>query len=122
MATFTITTEVIWRSPGISSIPKSQGGNTNGAATMTMKSPKLTQTPSSIQEYMSLLTYLVSTCAAERSFSGIKRLKTPLRNTMGEERLSSLAILHIHKHKNVDIDNVISELSRRKGRRLTLFL
>ena len=89
---------------------------------MTMKSPRLWSRHSSIQEYMSLLTYPVSTCAAERSFSGIKRLKTPLRNTMGEERLSSLAILHIHKHKNVDIDNVISELSRRKGRRLTLFL
>ena len=36
---------------------------------------------------------------------------------MSEERLSSLAILHIHKHKNVDIDNVVSEFSRRNGRR-----
>ena len=95
---------------------------------MTMKSPKLwskhliTQAPSSIPEYMSLLTYPVSTCAAERSFSGIKRLKTPLRDTMGEDRLFSLAILHIHKHKNVDIDNVVSEFSHRKGRCLTLFL
>ena len=56
----------------------------------------------------------MSTCAAERSFSGMKRLKTPLRSTMGEERLSTLAILHIHKHKNVDIDNLVSEYSRRK--------
>ena len=71
---------------------------------------------------VTLLTYSVSTCAAERSFSGMKRLKTPLRSTMSEERLSSLAILHIHKHKNVDIDNAVSEFSRRKGRHLTLFL
>ena len=64
----------------------------------------------------------VSTCAAERSFSGMKRLKTPLRSTISEERLSSLAILHIHEHKNVLIDNVVCEFSRRKGRRLILFL
>ena len=38
---------------------------------------------------------LVSTCAAEHSFSGMKRLKTPLRSTMSEERLFPLAILHI---------------------------
>ena len=58
----TITTEVIWRSQGISSIPRSQSGNTNGAATVTMKSPRLwsghliKQTPSYIDilEYMSL--------------------------------------------------------------------
>ena len=65
---------------------------------------------------------LVSTYAAERSFSSMKRLKTPLRSTMSEERLSSLAILHTHKHKNVDIDNLVSEFSRRKGRRVALFL
>ena len=41
---------------------------------------------------VTLLTYPVSTCAAERGFSGMKRLKTPLRSTMSEERLSSLAI------------------------------
>ena len=34
---------------------------------------------------------------------------------MSEEKLSSLAILHMHKHKNVDIDNVVSEFSCRKG-------
>ena len=58
-----------------------------------------------------LIETLVSTSAAERSFSGMKRLKTPLRITISEERLFSLAIhvLHIHKHKNVDIDNLVSE-------------
>ena len=47
-----------------------------------------------------LLTYPVTTCVAERSFSGMKRLKTPPRSTMSDERLSSLAVLHVHKHKN----------------------
>ena len=39
---------------------------------------------------VTLLTFPVSTCAAEHSLSG-----------MSEERLSPLAILYIHKHKNV---------------------
>ena len=45
-----------------------------------------------------LLTYPVSTCTAERSFSSMKTLKTPLRITVSDERLNFLAILHIHKH------------------------
>ena len=40
---------------------------------------------------------------------------------MSEERLSSLAILHVHEHKRVDID-VVSEFSRREGRSLALSL
>ena len=48
---------------------------------------------------ITLLMYPVSTFVAESSFSGIKRLKIPFRRIMSEERLSSLAILHIHKHK-----------------------
>ena len=56
----------------------------------------------------------LSTCTAERSFSGMKRLQTPLRRTMTDERSSSLAILHIHKHKNIiDIDGIITEFAAR---------
>ena len=79
---------------------------------------------------LTLLTYPMSTCTAERSFSSMKRLKTPLRSfvwafsisTMTDGRLRSIAILHIHKHKDVDID-VITEFARlNKGRRLGLCL
>ena len=41
---------------------------------------------------------------------------------MTDERLSSLAILHIHKHKEVDIDSVVTEFARLKGRCLALCL
>ena len=45
---------------------------------------------------ITLLTYPVSIYTAERSFSGMRRLQTPLRRTMTEERLTgSLAILHM---------------------------
>ena len=69
----------------------------------------------SIPEYnvapITLLTYLaVSPCTAERRFSSMKRLQTPLRRTMtDQQRLSSRAILHIHKHTVViDIDGIIT--------------
>ena len=68
----------------------------------------------SIPEYnvapITLLTYLaVSPCTAERRFSGMKRLQTSLRRTMKDERLSSRAILYIHKHTVViDIDGIIT--------------
>ena len=72
---------------------------------------------------ITLLTYPVSTCTAERSISGIKRLQTPLRRTMTDERLSSIASLHIHKHKDViDIDGIITEFARLKGTHLALRL
>ena len=65
---------------------------------------------------ITLLTYPVLTCATERSFSGKKRLQTSLRSTMTDERLSSLSILHIHKHKDViHIDGIITEFACLKG-------
>ena len=71
---------------------------------------------------ITLLTYPVPTCTAERSLSSMKRLKTTLRSTMTDGRLSSLATLHIHKHKDVDTDDVITEFARVKGRRPALCL
>ena len=61
--------------------------------------------------YVALVTLLSSLSCANlrcrtRLNSGMKRLKTPLRSTMSEESLSSLAALDIHKYKNVDIDKV----------------
>ena len=49
-----------------------------------------------------------TSCCAERSFSLLRRLKTYLRNSMGQER-SNLALLHIerdyaNKVMNEDMD------------------
>jgi hypothetical protein len=44
-----------------------------------------------------LATLPVTTASAERSFSTLRRLKTYLRSTMTENRLSSLALLNIHQ-------------------------
>ena len=45
--------------------------------------------------------------SAERTFSALKRIKTYLRNTMHQERLSNLAIIHIEKE-------ITSKLSKAK--------
>ena len=67
-----------------------------------------------------LLTYPVSACAAERSVSSTKR--SPLRNTMTDHHLSSLAILQIHKEKEINIESVLDQFAQHKERRLALCL
>ena len=62
----------------------------------------------------------VSNATAERSFSALKRLKTYLRSTMGEERLTGLALLNVNKSTEVDPDDVIELYASKKDRRIKL--
>ena len=39
----------------------------------------------------------VTSARAERSFSGLRRVKTFLRTNMSQKLLDSIAILHVHK-------------------------
>jgi len=55
--------------------------------------------------YISLIilsTLPVSTATSERSFSTMRRLKTYLRSSIGNERMTGLALLSIHKDRQVD--------------------
>jgi hypothetical protein len=54
---------------------------------------------------------------AERSFSVLRRLKTYLRSTMNNNRLSSLALMHIHCDFSVDLDKVMEKFVSAKTRR-----
>ena len=65
----------------------------------------------------------VTSCTAERSFSALRRLKTYIRSTMGQERLSHLAILSIERgYANlIDINRVIDIFASRKGREQLFF-
>jgi hypothetical protein len=67
-----------------------------------------------------LLTMPVSTASAERSFSGLRRLKTYLRSTMTEQRLTGLALLHIHRSHVIDIDQVLNRFDASGHRRIAL--
>jgi hypothetical protein len=68
-----------------------------------------------------LYTIPMTTVESERSFSTLKRIKSFLRNIMGQSRLSSLAVLSIEKLfiKNIvnfnelDIDHFANQKERR---------
>ena len=54
-----------------------------------------------------LATMPVSTATAERSFSTLKSLKTWLRDTMCQSHLTGLALMHLHRYVDVDIESVL---------------
>lgn len=53
----------------------------------------------------------VSTASAERSFSTLRRLKTYLRSTTSENRLTGLALLNIHRQYTISDDMVIDKFA-----------
>ena len=71
-------------------------------------------TPEFFPNIFSLLTTLavlpITSCEAERCISCLRRLKTYLRSSMGQDRLTGLALLHIHDIP-IDIDQVIEEFA-----------
>ena len=46
--------------------------------------------------------------SSERSFSALKRIKTSIGSSMGNERLTALTLLHIHRDVEIDVE-VIDE-------------
>ena len=64
-------------------------------------------------------TIAVTSCECERSGSVLKRLNTYLRASMGQERMSGLAFLHINHDIYMNEDEVIVRFARKKNRALT---
>jgi len=62
----------------------------------------------------------VSVASGERSFSRLKLIKTYLRSTMSQERLSGLAILSIEKDvtEKIDYKNLIKSFAEKKVQKL----
>uniref|UniRef100_A0A2S2Q3Q9 Zinc finger MYM-type protein 1 n=1 Tax=Sipha flava TaxID=143950 RepID=A0A2S2Q3Q9_9HEMI len=71
-----------------------------------------------------IATIPMTSAEAERSFSTLKRIKTFLRNSMAEERLTALAMLSIEKKIVNQISNfneeVIKVFMKKKDRRIDL--
>ena len=55
-----------------------------------------------------------TSCSAERSFSALRRLKTYLRSTMGQQHVSNITL--INSVVNNDMDRIIDIFGRRNGR------
>nr|CAH7712963.1 unnamed protein product [Callosobruchus chinensis] len=68
------------------------------------------------------LTMPVTVASCERSFSKLKLIKTYLRSTMGQERLSGLAILSVEGDiaRLLSYENVIKNFAMRKARKINL--
>ena len=62
----------------------------------------------------------VSSCECERSASALLRLHTWSRASMSQERLSALAMLHVHYGHHIDLSEVVDKFSRKYPRRLEL--
>ena len=72
--------------------------------------------PAIRQDVLILMTLLETTCSVERSFSTLRRVKTWLRSTISDNRLSSLCLISVHwdyisQNKTEFIDEVIEKLS-----------
>lgn len=66
------------------------------------------------------VTLPVTVAEAERSFSKLRLIKTYLRSTMSQERLSSLAIISINHAtaEKISYDDIIDDFAARKTRRV----
>lgn len=75
--------------------------------------------PNTMIAYRILLTIPVSVASGERSFSKLKLIKNYLRNRMGQDRLSNLAIISIEKElsKMLDYNDVITDFANLKSRK-----
>ena len=67
-----------------------------------------------------LCTLPVTSCSTERSFSSLKRIKTPFQASMTTQRLSGLTLLTVHRDIPIDIPEAIDEFARRHPRRLQM--
>ena len=72
-----------------------------------------------------LLVLRVSSCEAERSFSSLRRLKTYLRSTMTQQRLNSVAVLHVGLHQrklmSVSLDDILKDFISLNSQRMQTF-
>ena len=55
-----------------------------------------------------------------KSASTLRRLNTYIRASMTEERITNLALIHIHYETSVDLEEVVQKFAERNSRRLEL--
>jgi len=77
---------------------------------------------SSMNELLKILwTIPVNSWQCERNSSCLKRLKTYLRNSMGEESLSGIALLNIERNFEINLHEIVTDFIVKKDIRKTIF-
>ncbi|CAF2990658.1 unnamed protein product [Rotaria sp. Silwood2] len=64
-----------------------------------------------------LWTIPTNVCGCKRSFSSLRRIKTHIRNTTGQERLTSLALINAEKEYQIDTDAIVTDFISKKDER-----
>ena len=62
----------------------------------------------------------VTSCECERSCSVLRRLSNYMRATMGQDRLASLALIHIHYDSDINVVKVVDRFAELHPRRLEM--
>lgn len=62
----------------------------------------------------------VTSCSCERGASTLKRLRNYMRASMSEERLTGLALMHIHYGCDIDLEEIVDNFAKRNPRKLEL--
>ena len=60
----------------------------------------------------------ITSCECERNASALRRLHNFMHTSTSEERLTSLALMHIHYNHPVDLDSVVDKFAELHPRRL----
>ena len=66
------------------------------------------------------LVFALSSNSSERSFSPLRLIKSYLRSTMKQDRLSALAIIRLNKDIIIDVEKILDDFGKAKKRRLDL--
>ncbi len=66
-----------------------------------------------------LLTLPITVASGERSFSALKLIKTYLRSTMNQERLSALALISIERsiRRTLNMEDIVTAFAVAKARK-----
>ena len=76
-----------------------------------------------VETLVRLLMVVPISAEAERSFSGLRRLKTWMRSTMTQKRLNGIAVCHIHQERldRLDRQDIAQQYVQGNERRRDVF-
>ena len=67
-----------------------------------------------------LITIPISSASCERSISTLRNLKTYLRNTMVQDRLNGLALMHAHREMELNLEKIVDLFANLHPRRMRM--
>ena len=67
-----------------------------------------------------LITIPISSASCERAISTLQNLKTHLRNTMVQDRLNGLALMHAHREMELDLEKIVDLFANLHPRKMRM--